>query len=331
MKLLICYGTRPEYIKVKPLIDKIKNEIQNEVLFVKQHTDIITFSDYTRTLDLTETENRLDSIFVSILSNCEDIFEGITHVLVQGDTATACALSLAAFNRKIKVIHLEAGLRTYDLKNPYPEELYRQLISRIADLNLCPTEKNLDNLKKELVHGKCHIVGNTVLDNLKDITPSYENKILVTLHRRENFPLIKDFFQSISELAQENKNLEFILPIHPNPNVQAHKYLLKNINVINPLEYKDLINILKDVKLVITDSGGIQEECAFLNKKAIVCRKTTERTESLEVHSFLCTEPKYLKDIFYRHLNSYKVNAVCPYGDGNASEKILNILKNENF
>ena len=331
MKLLICFGTRPEYIKVKPLISKFKDQFDTEVLFVKQHTNIFDFSNYTKELDLTQSDNRLDSIFVSVLSKSQEIFKDVSHVLIQGDTATACALSLAAFNRKIKVIHLEAGLRTYDLKNPYPEELYRQLISRISDINLCPTEQNKINLEKELVHGKNFVVGNTVLDNLNNIKTSYGNKVLVTLHRRENFSIIADFFRQISELAKENSDLEFILPIHPNPEVQKHKYLLENIKVIQPLQYDELINILKDTKLVITDSGGIQEECSFLNKKAIVCRKTTERQESVNIHSFLCAEPRFLKEIFYEHLSNYKVNQPCPYGDGNASEKILQILKNENF
>lgn len=331
MKLLICFGTRPEYIKVKPLISKFKDKLDIEVLFVKQHTNIFDFSNYTRELDLTECNNRLDSVFVSVLSKSQEIFKDISHVLIQGDTATACALSLAAFNRKIKVIHLEAGLRTYDLENPYPEELYRQLISRISDINLCPTEQNKINLEKELIHGKTFIVGNTVLDNLNNIKTSYGNKVLVTLHRRENFPIITDFFKQISELAKENSDLEFILPIHPNPEVQKHKHLLDNVNVIQPLQYDQLIDILKDTKLVITDSGGIQEECSFLNKKAIVCRKTTERQESLGIHSFLCAKPEFLKEIFYKHLHSYEVKEPCPYGDGNASEKILDILKNENI
>ena len=117
------------------------------------------------------------------------------------------------------------------------------------------------------------------------------------------------------------------MPIHPNPEVQKHKHLLSNVNVIQPLQYDQLIDILKDTKLVITDSGGIQEECSFLNKKAIVCRKTTERQESVNIHSFLCAEPKFLKEIFYEHLRNYEVNQPCPYGDGNASNKILSILK----
>ena len=138
----------------------------------------------------------------------------------------------------------------------------------ISDINLCPTEQNKINLEKELVRGKTFIVGNTVLDNLNNIKTSYGNKILITLHRRENFPIIADFFKQISELAKENPDLEFILPIHPNPEVQKYKHLLTNVNVIQPLQYDQLIDILKDTKLVITDSGGIQEECSFLNKKA---------------------------------------------------------------
>lgn len=326
MKLLICYGTRPEYIKIKPLLKVLKNKINYKVLFVKQHSDIISFARYDYELVIeNKTENRLNNILYSIYKNF-NIPKDITHILVQGDTATAYGLALAAFNSKIKIIHLEAGLRTYDLENPYPEEAYRQMISRISDINLCPTENNKNNLIKEKVKGLNFVVGNTVLDNLVKIKTTYSNKILITLHRRENHNIIDKYFDELSKIASENKELEFIFPIHPNPNVKKYQHLLKNIKVIEPLEYEDLLKILANIRFAISDSGGIQEECSFLNKKVIVCRKTTERQESLEKHSFICRHPKELRNIFNKIKVNYKVNKPCPFGDGKTSHKILDIL-----
>lgn len=333
MKLLICYGTRPEYIKIKPLLKVLKNKINYKILFVKQHTNIMAFAQYDYQLVIeNETKNRLNNIFYSIYKNF-NIPKGITHILIQGDTATAYGLALAAFNANIKIIHLEAGLRTYDLNNPYPEEAYRQMISRISDINLCPTENNKNNLIKERVKGLNFVVGNTVLDNLIKIKPTYSNKILITLHRRENHNILNKYFIELSKLASENKDLEFILPIHPNPNVKKYQHLLKNIKVIEPLEYENLLKILADIRFAISDSGGIQEECSFLNKKVIVCRKVTERQESLKKHSFICKDPKQLKEIFNKIKKKYKVNQPCPFGDGKASEKILDILLkiNDNY
>ena len=329
MKLLICYGTRPEYIKIKPLLKVLHNKIDYKTLFVKQHTDIMGFENYDYELNIEDpTDNRLNNILYSIHKNFI-LPKDITHTLVQGDTATAYCLALNAFNNNIKIIHLEAGLRTYDLLNPYPEEAYRQMISRISDINLCPTENNKQNLIEEKVSGKNYVVGNTVLDNLLDIKTEYTNKILITLHRRENHKIIEKYFNILSEIACENKDLEFILPLHPNPNVQKYKYLLKNITIVNPLEYSELLKLLANIKFAISDSGGIQEECSFLNKKVIVCRKITERQESLNKHSFLCESPEKLKDIFNQINLNFEIKAPCPFGDGKASYKILDILLKE--
>lgn len=328
MKLLIGYGTRPEFIKIKPLLNKLKNIIDYKTVFTGQHLDIIDNDlkpDYI--LNILNGENRLDNVLSSSLN--QDIFDGITHTLVQGDTTSALSLSLASFHRKIKVIHLEAGLRTYDYENPYPEEMNRQLISRISDINLCPTRLNSDNLKNEKVKGDIYVVGNTVLDNLVNLRNDceYTDKVLITLHRRENHDIIKEWFSEINILAEKFPNLEFILPIHPNPNVQKFKNILQNVKVIKPLNHLDLLNILIKCKLIISDSGGLQEEASFFNKKIIVCRKITERPESINIHSFMCKEPKNLDEMFNYLIYNYKVDAFCPYGNGNSSEEIVKILK----
>ncbi len=148
------------------------------------------------------------------------------------------------------------------------------------------------------------------------------------MHRRENHENITEWFTEINELAKSNRNLEFILPLHPNPNVQKHKTLLTHVNVIEPLNHKDLLDILIKTKLVITDSGGIQEECSFFNKKCLVCRKITERPESLNLSSFLVKSPKSLSYVFNNHINNYMINYKSPYGDGHATKKIIKVLKN---
>jgi UDP-N-acetylglucosamine 2-epimerase (non-hydrolysing) len=260
--------------------------------------------------------------------------ENYDYVLVQGDTGSALGCALAAHNRKIKLIHLEAGLRTYDLKNPYPEESYRQIISRISDINLCPTELSKKNLINEKVSGKIYVVGNTVLDNLIDFKEKteYSNNVLITLHRRENHEIMKEWFLKLNEIADTYKDLNFILPIHPNPNVQIYKNILnKNIKVIDPLSHNDLIDLLITCKFVITDSGGIQEEATFFNKKTIVCRITTERPEAIDTgHLFLCKTPNELSNLVYITNQNYYINNECPYGDGHSSKKIIKILSNGN-
>lgn len=326
--MLFCYGTRPEFIKIKPIISKL-DKSEYKILYINQHKDIVD-KNYDFFLKIEDTDNRLDSIFISVMKNLDSVvpLDLFTHIIVQGDTATACAISLAAFHRKKNIIHLEAGLRTFDLENPYPEEFYRQVISKVSYINLCPTEQNAKNLRKEKCNKKSiFVVGNTVLDNIKHIKPTYENKILVTLHRRENHKKIKKWFEQIDKLAKLNPELEFLLPIHPNPNVVKHKNILKNVKVIDPIPHEELINYMSKCKLIISDSGGIQEEGSFLNKKIIVCRKKTERNESINIHSFICKDPKYLEDIFNNLIMNYKVDSECPYGDGNSSDKIIDIFK----
>lgn len=320
--LLIVYGTRPEYIKIKSIIDNIK--IPYKLLFTGQHKHIVS-SNADRTLTIKEGSNRLDSILQSSLNN-EDIFKDISYVMVQGDTTSAMSLALAAFHRNIPIIHLEAGLRTNDIQNPYPEESNRQIISSIASIHLCPTQNNKNTLLQEKKNGMIYVVGNTGLDNIDKKGCSYGNEVIITLHRRENHPIIDKYFKILDNLAKTNKDLTFTLPIHPNPNVQKHRHLLKHVNVIEPIPHNEMVQKLKTCKFVISDSGGLQEECSFLNKKIIVCRETTERPESIGIHSFMCPNPKMLKKLFYGVLNDFQVDAPCPYGDGKSSRKIVEIL-----
>jgi len=326
MKILLSYGTRPEYIKISPVIEKIKGEIEYRVLFTGQHEDLCKFPHDFK-VPIQNGSHRLDSIVASQLNLPDEVFDGVTHTLVQGDTASAFSLALASFHRRIKVIHLEAGLRTWDKDNPYPEEVYRQCISRIADIHLCATQENQQVLKDEGALGKTVVVGNTVLDNLTDITTSYNNDVIITLHRRENHHMMDRWFKCISQLALENPDLQFILPIHPNPNVKKHRALLKGVNVISPLQHSEFLDMLANCRVVISDSGGLQEECSFLKKKVIVCRSVTERTESIGTSSFLCPQPEMLKDIFNSVRDDFIVGSNCPYGDGRAADHIVKYLK----
>jgi UDP-N-acetylglucosamine 2-epimerase len=330
--VLITYGTRPEYIKVKPLIDEMKKrEIPFKTLSTGQHKDIAP-KDADYNLKFVDFDgNRLDSVIKNCLSISEECFEGITHILVQGDTTSVVGLSLSALHRKIKVIHLEAGLRTYDNENPYPEENNRKIVSTIASTHLCPTNQNKENLLKENVGGNIYVVGNTVLDNLLHYKKEceYKNKVLVTMHRRENHDNLHIWFYTINEIAKEYPNLEFIIPLHPNPNVQKHKKWLTDVKIINPMCHDELVKLLVKTKLVITDSGGIQEECSFFNKKVLVCRKITERPESVGLTSFMVSEPSKLEEIFSQHINNYEINIDSPFGDGYSSIKICDILENK--
>jgi UDP-N-acetylglucosamine 2-epimerase (non-hydrolysing) len=328
--ILLTYGTRPEYIKIKPLIKEFKNKkIQFKILFTGQHKDIAN-GEYDFKIEMSDlSNNRLDSVIANLMTLSDNIFDGITHILVQGDTTSVVGLSLSALHRKINVIHLEAGLRTYDNENPFPEENNRKIVSTIASIHLCPTELNKNNLYNENIKENVFVVGNTVLDNLIDYKEKceYTNKVLVTLHRRENHEKIQEWFNEINELAGKYTNLEFILPLHPNPNVQKHKSILTNVKLVNPLNHQDLLELLVKTKIVITDSGGIQEECSFFNKKCLVCRKVTERPESIGLTSFLIDEPTDLSHVFNSHIDDYIVNCESPYGDGFSSLKISEILK----
>jgi len=328
-KILICFGTRPEWLKVKPLINLMKRE-EYRLLFTGQHPDLLDGIDVDYRITIKDSAQRLDQL----ISDCLTQFPtgDFNSVLVQGDTASAFACAVAAFNRQLKIYYLEAGLRSYNLKHPYPEEAYRQMIARIADVNFAPTTRSYLALTNERVSGETFITGNTVLDNLKEHKGdcTYDDVVLVTLHRRENHEHMAQWFCVIDKLAENNPHLKFILPIHPNPNVQKHKYILRHVSVVDPMSHGELLKVLTKCKLVVSDSGGLQEEGSFFNKKVIVCRQTTERPEGIDTgHLHLCPEPSELPILFDNLIKNYYIDTACPYGDGEASEKILNIIRHE--
>lgn len=330
--LLIAFGTRPEWIKIRPVVEAIRGKIPYKLLFTGQHSSLVEIvaREFPHIkLDIEDScDVRLDSIVASILKQIPEDMYGATHVMVQGDTTTVFAVALAAFHRQIPVIHLEAGLRTYSNKEPYPEEFNRQAVGSMADIHLCATDIARAFLRREQKQGIIEVVGNTVLDNLDKENVLFEPKVLVTMHRRENHQNIKRWFKEINLLASEFPEYEFIFPMHPNPNVIKHKHILKNVSVCDPLAHKDLLYVLKRCSYVITDSGGIQEESAFYKKPCIVCRAVTERPEGLGTFSWLCKSPEELLGLFYK-VRTIKIDpsCKCPYGDGESSKKILEILK----
>ena len=324
--ILLCFGTRPEWLKIKPLI-KLLDKSQYQLLFTGQHPDLLKSVKVDYKIEIPQHKNRLDAVISAcMLQFPEGDFDS---VLVQGDTASAFACGLAAFNRRLMVYYLEAGLRSYNMRHPYPEEAYRQMIARIADVNFCPTELSAKNLKNELVHGEVHVVGNSVLDNLLPYKDKceYTNKVLVTLHRRENHYWMDKWFIELNNIAKKYPDLEFILPLHPNPNVQKHKHLLTNINVVEPLPHSKLLEILVKCKFVISDSGGLQEEGSFFNKRVIVCRKVTERPEAIPTgHLHICDSPSDLEKLVDFINEKHYIDVACPYGDGKTSEKLIKLL-----
>lgn len=331
--ILLAYGTRPEFIKIKPLIYKLDlNNIKYNTLFTGQHKDLVNEFKPDYEAQIFGEDNRLDSILTSIpysFHNVLKLYPKITHVLVQGDTTSVLAVALSAFHHGIKVIHLEAGLRTYDNANPYPEEQNRRLVSQITDIHLCPTELNRQNLENERILGEKYVVGNTVLDNLLQYKKDceYTNKVLITMHRRENHHWMDEWFIEINKIAKNNPELEFIIPLHPNPNVQKYKHLLTNVKVVEPMSHKELLKLLIKSRFIITDSGGLQEESSFFNKICLTCRKITERPEAIGLNGILVKKPEDLKHFFEIIKDDYVINKECPFGDGHAAEKIINVFK----
>lgn len=297
---LICFGTRPELIKLIPVINMFKQKnILYKTLFSGQHESLI--EDFYKYIDKPDfifnnimvhgqTLNELSSKILLQSNNLfkENIF---TNIIVQGDTTTAYSLALSAFHFQIPVIHLEAGLRTNDKYSPFPEEINRRLISQIANIHLCPTKISVKNLEKEGIINNVHLVGNTVVDIYKYIfentKPSEKieniiNKkyIVVTLHRRENRgEKMNIMWNQLNELSNKNK---FVYITHPS--LPDSKTILNQDNIIllEPQNYENMVHLISNSKGIITDSGGLQEEAVCANKRVLVCRDTTERSETIE-------------------------------------------------
>lgn len=327
--ILFVYGTRPEYIKIKPVMNEMtKLGLPYKQLFTGQHNNLVNCeSDFSISI-CDSGLNRLDTIIQKCMNLPNEFFDGITYIMVQGDTTSVVGMSIAAMHRNIKIIHLEAGLRSYDKKNPFPEENNRRLVSSIADIHLCPTNYNKLCLFKENINKNVYVVGNTGLDNLIEYKKmcKYTDKVLVTIHRRENHKKIVEWFTCINNIAKNNPKIEFILPLHPNPNISSHRNILTHVNVTEPMEHKDLLSILIKTKLVITDSGGLQEECSFLNKKCLVCRLKTERPEAIGLSSVMISDPVALYEQFEKHINEYKISGKSQFGNGNSAKKVVKIL-----
>ncbi|MCY6958778.1 non-hydrolyzing UDP-N-acetylglucosamine 2-epimerase [Clostridium brassicae] len=366
IKVMSIFGTRPEAIKMAPLIKELENQknIESKVCVTAQHRQMLDQvlelfhirPDYD--LDIMKENQSLNGITTRVLVNLEAVFEKENPhiVLVHGDTTTTFAASLAAFYKKIKIGHVEAGLRTNNKYFPFPEEMNRKLTGALADFHFAPTQRAKANLLKEGIDEKnIFVTGNTVIDAMKYTIKNnyvfennelnnidYDKKIImVTAHRRENWGEgIRNICESLIEIVNLNKNIEVVYLVHPNPIVKkTTQEVLGNIDRIHllpPLDTKDTHNLMKKCYMVMTDSGGIQEEAPHLGKPVLVLRDVTERIEAKEAGTVKIVG--VCKDTIVKEANILLSNgeeyfkmsrAINPYGDGNSSIKIVNeILQN---
>lgn len=370
-KLLFVFGTRPEAIKLAPLIkeaQKHSDYFYVSICITAQHREMLDqvldfFAlqpDYD--LNLMKSGQSLFDITTCGLEALGEVFltDKPDLVVVQGDTTTAFIGALAGYYQKIPVVHVEAGLRSGDKYAPFPEEMNRELISKLADFHFVPTTRALENLRKEGIKNNVWTVGNTVVDALiMGLSILKENKnhsipplanidftkkvILVTGHRRENFgePL-KNICTALKNIAKQFNDVEIVYPVHLNPNVKDPVNIMlggvKNIHLIEPLDYPTLIRLMERSYFVITDSGGIQEEAPALGKPVLVTREVTERTEGVDAGTakVVGSSSEIIEreaTILLSDKEAYKkmAHAVNPYGDGTASKQIIDILKNVNL
>mgnify|MGYP001666704879 CR=1 FL=1 len=362
MKILSIFGTRPEAIKMCPVIKEVekRDNIESVVCLTGQHEEMLDqvmdiFSIKAKyNFHIMQPNQTLSMITMNILSKIDNVYE-VEHpdiVLVHGDTSTAFTGALAAFYRKIPIAHIEAGLRTFDIKSPYPEEFNRQAVDLIADLYFAPTVRAKKNLIQE---GKrkenIYVTGNTVIDALKSTVSDDFNSeilkwvgnsrlILVTAHRRENIGKpMENMFRAINRIVENCKNVKVIYPLHKNPKIRELTQIYfknnENIKLVEPLDVYNFHNILARCFLVLTDSGGIQEEAPSLGKPVLVMRDTTERQEGIEAGTIKLVGTNE-DSIYYetvkllenREVYEHMSNGRNPYGDGNASNRIVSIIEN---
>lgn len=363
MKLMVTFGTRPEALKLAPLIlaAKADSDIEIIVCATGQHREIVDqvnrlfgiIPDYN--MAIMQPGQTLHELTARVLLNMSPILEETRPdwVIVQGDTTTVMAASLLSFYHHVKVGHVEAGLRTEDKFQPFPEEINRRIASVIADLHFAPTDQAKSNLLNENIPEKNIVVtGNTIIDTLQMISkkpyhlknsllkniPFSRKLVLVTAHRRENFggPL-KEICSAISELTNIIPDIHFIYPVHPNPNV--HEVVYKNlgennrVTLLPPIDYEALVYLLKNVDLVLTDSGGIQEEAPTFGVKVLILREKTERPEGIDagVSKLVGTNSKnIISEVIIGLLERERRENISinnPYGDGKASSRIIEALK----
>lgn len=369
MKLTFIIGTRPELIKVAPVIWAIKkNNIDFDVVNTAQHKDLLdpyweTFDiKPTHILDVMVPSQNLASLTARAINQIQTYLDTVmikpTIISAQGDTTTVMASAMVSFYNGIKFAHIEAGLRSFDFENPFPEEYNRRIASISADYHFCPTRISEENLLNEgILMDKIFVVGNTVVDSLSSIgfsanfeksswvnrdlqkTEYFDQTILVTCHRRENHGanLIK-IIEAISELAKENSRILFVWTLHPNPNVKqkvldSELAKLDNVILTEPLEYIDILKLLKRSFCAISDSGGIQEEAPSFQTPVLVLREATERPEGVTAGiAFLVGADKdKIIHKFNQLKHTYPIFDKNPYGDGQAGEMIVDILLKESF
>ncbi len=364
--ILVVFGTRPEVIKLAPVIIELRKhddynvivcnteqqkELSNQTLeYFGLKADI--------NLDCMRPNQSLTEVQSRILLGLENVFADnqIDATVVQGDTMTVLSSSLVSFYHKVPVFHVEAGLRSYDIYEPFPEEIMRQMTSRVAQLHFAPTEKNKQALLNEGIdEEKIFVTGNTVIDALFCLSDEVIEKsaqffkeknikindklVLVTAHRRENHgERIDRIIKAIYDLATKYSDHEFVIPVHPNPNVKnkIHSALesIKNIHLLTPLDYPYLVYLMKNAKLILTDSGGIQEEAPTFGCPTFVMRYETERQEGVDAGVSKLVGADYEKimqlseDILSKEKSLSRLTAQNPYGDGNSSKTIENIIIN---
>lgn len=380
-KVMLVFGTRPEAIKMCPLVKEFQKDTKNFetiVCVTGQHREmldqVLTIFDVNPDYDLNIMKQGQDltDVTARVLTGLRDVFKECRPdvVLVHGDTTTSTAGALAAFYAQIPVGHVEAGLRTHNIYSPWPEEMNRQITGRIATYNFSPTPLSEKNLLEEKVHGKIVVTGNTVIDALHMVVEKLKNDIalakeqeeilakagydvmrlkdgkklvLITGHRRENFG--EGFIRMVTamkDLSEKYPDVDFVYPMHLNPNVRkpihevfGEDLTRPNFFFIEPLQYLEFVYLMEKSTIVLTDSGGIQEEAPGLGKPVLVMRDTTERPEALESGTVHLVGTDYDKifnevstlledDTAYEKMSK----AVNPYGDGKACGRIVNALRN---
>jgi UDP-N-acetylglucosamine 2-epimerase (non-hydrolysing) len=335
-KFAIIFGTRPEYLKLKPVIDEFKiNNLNYIVIYIGQHETINENFDFC--FEKLKIENMVDdrlcNIGCEILAKLPSLINLCTDIIVQGDTSTAFYSALVGFQLKKNIIHVEAGLRTYDLSKPFPEEGYRQMISRITNIHFTPHEDSSKLLIDEKVGGQIINIGNTILD----ITSSYNfkcemnNNVIITFHRRENWCEINNLLIGLKKLIKKTPFITYTWYLHSNPELQKNvKDSIKdfnNIKLMNPCSHIEFVENMSKCNFLITDSGGIQEEASFLGKCCVVLRASTERVHIPSKYIMILDDYTKLEDI-YDYIPKYNLEPCNVYGDGNSAKKIVNFIKN---
>ncbi len=359
IKVMSVFGTRPEAIKMAPLVRHLASlpEFESICCLTGQHREMLDSvmeifrlrADYD--LKIMQARQTLSSITSRTILGMDDVIEQAKPdlILVHGDTSTTFAGALSAFYHKVPVGHVEAGLRTWDKYSPYPEEMNRTLVGDIAELHFCPTANNLRNLEREGVAGRKFITGNTVIDAMKTtVRPDFvfstpelnamdfrsRRVIAVTCHRRENYGKpMQDIMEAIRELVRTHEDIEVVYPVHLSPIVRECVFsVLKDIprvHLIDPIDVEEMHNLMARCCLVMTDSGGLQEEAPALGKPVLVLRRETERPEAVRAGTVKLAGVEKddilrLADELLTDASAYNAmaKAVNPYGDGNACERI---------